>query len=747
MIPLSRISTLVLFFFLLISSPTISKNLNNLSQTPYCRLDSSLRRPVTRAILDTVEVYKKRGISLPFETIEINSEKPTASSVLRVEIVKDATRDKVDSNGCLVNDRNQFGKEVLDDFSVEGGCYISQDSPNLLRCSQGTLRAIIGDSLNNPVASPGLLYVIAHELAHLHQNAPRAFIGKSKTITLSDSKESKLNQIIMACNPSDESIGIEMEEEADVLALIVLKEKLGVDPYKEPFFSPRGSMYWNIDKIRLAADKVQKWVAKTSVEYSGIVHPLFDPDSKLTLPASEGYVKWAANKFICDVLTESKGKIIYPLRQSTHPAPELRMMKVAEALENEALKLDSQGGSRDYERALGVKPLAQLQENLGSIFTFMDKEYGKYFQALHREICTISRADDPLPDCKKVPQSPPQEGSICDSFEGTFIPVPIKPNRISIGIKVSERLIEVDGKVRAAIPLENGDMLLGLDEPECSAYWNAQTRQVEAYELPGSPVSGVRIGTKKYFLCKSPFGVITINEKNIPTEMLSFSKGISGGESLEDRMIIPRWIGELDGRLIISISFLSGSGTDIALDVNTGRTVKAWSDDPKCSRLITGMELWKFSPDGDVYGFPVGTKASRHIARFNGGLDKIIDVKEAEYIGCGPSYLHNAVICADRSGNLFPPADPRQQRRIGRFSPLEFMNDVRIFGAENSLYILAMTEDGNGGSAFYALEKGKSVAQLIYKSDTSSGGNLSCSGGKCVAIVNRINDSVIISGP
>ncbi len=438
MILFYRITAPALVFFLLISSLPITKALNLSSETPYCRLDSSLQRLVQGAILDAVEVYKKRGISLPFETIIINPEKPTAASVLRVEIVKDATRDKVNSRGCLVNDRDWFGKSELDVFSVEGACYIPENSHNLMRCSQGALRTIIGDNLNDTKASPGLLYVIAHELAHLHQNTARAFIGRSKTITLSDSRASKLNQIKEPCKPDKENIGvIEQEEEADDLALIVLKEKLGTDRYREPLFTPRGSMYWNIDNIRLAAARIQKWVEKTKVNYGGLVHPLFDPDSKRVLPPSQEYIKWAAQKFICDVLTESKGKLVYPLRQSTHPAPELRMMKVAEELEKEAPKLVDRGGSRDYQRVPGLGALPQLQEDTGSIFAFMDREYGKYFQALHREICTVLNSDDPLPDCKKSAQTPPPEGSIGRTLfqKSAKMEIEIEASRLNSRIK------------------------------------------------------------------------------------------------------------------------------------------------------------------------------------------------------------------------------------------------------------------------------------------------------------------------
>ena len=142
----------------------------DVTATPPCRFDVSLNEPVRVTLSHGMEVFKVEKLTLPFDQVAVNSETPVPPGWLHVEIVKDAAKGQVDQTGCQRNGKDSKGEGPLDQFSVQGGCYVSGGQPNLLRCSAGAVHSFMTGSSATRPGSPALLYVLAHELAHFHQN-------------------------------------------------------------------------------------------------------------------------------------------------------------------------------------------------------------------------------------------------------------------------------------------------------------------------------------------------------------------------------------------------------------------------------------------------------------------------------------------------------------------------------------------------------------------------------------------------
>ena len=352
--------------------------LAGVTATPACRFDLSLNEPVRVTLSHALDVFKLEKLTLPFDEVVVNSETPVPPGWLHVEIVKDATKGQVDQTGCLKHGMESKGEGPLDQFSVPGGCYVSGGLPNLLRCSAGAVNSFMTGSSASRPGSPALLYVLAHELVHFHQNRRGEFSGKIETVDLHKSKALKLQQLERNCAPAL----ITKEEEADNLALTVLKKRLPDAPYKEPLFSAKGSMYWNIDRIRLAASEWDKLTGHQLGLSEVKVHRTFDPNRSIALPASATSVKSASQRFVCDVLKSSKGIIRYPARQSTHPSPEARLRKIADILGGSASQMSETGSAEAYQ------PIANLQEGVSPIFAFFDREFGIYIEKIHSEVCS-----------------------------------------------------------------------------------------------------------------------------------------------------------------------------------------------------------------------------------------------------------------------------------------------------------------------------------------------------------------------
>jgi hypothetical protein len=303
---------------------------------PACRIDRSLTRPTEQAVARATALFGELGRALPFTTFAVNPPSLQPENVLAVYVVRDATVDRVDRSGCPRSSSSWTDGGRPDNLSVRGGCYVAAERLSEIRCSARALRAFAGAENSSRPASPALLYVIAHELAHLHQGRRGEFTGKLERIRLAQPRTDKLEHLRRACDPAL----ITREEEADAIAREVLTRAMPQAPYREPLLTERGSVYWNIDRIRLAANEWEQWQMKEDATESVKLHPAFEPAEFPTPPVR---IARAADRFVCDVLSGRTGEALYPARQTTHPAPEQRLRRVSEALKPVADALPETG--------------------------------------------------------------------------------------------------------------------------------------------------------------------------------------------------------------------------------------------------------------------------------------------------------------------------------------------------------------------------------------------------------------------
>lgn len=352
---------------------------------PRCRLDDSSAALVSDTIRRAAQTYRELGKALPFDKVVVNPKaaqiEPTA---LTVFVVVDANVDGVRADGCA--SRPAAKDEKLDKLSVQGGCVaVGQDQPEL-RCSARAVALFghIGNKLDR--TNPALLYVLAHELGHIHQQQVAEYEGRAARIDLAQPRAAKLQMLKTSCDPAS----TRREEEADSLAVEVMKRLLPNPPYREPLFTERGSLLWNVDQLVLAANAWQKASLELEFISRPAVHKAFVPTEFPTPPSA---VSANAQKFVCDVLGGTTGAAYHPLQSTTHPSLDVRMARVAAAMRPIAAGLPNDVARAQFES------VARLQSQVSPILTHIYRETGVYMEGVHAAICTMVNSPT-LPSCR-----------------------------------------------------------------------------------------------------------------------------------------------------------------------------------------------------------------------------------------------------------------------------------------------------------------------------------------------------------
>ena len=364
------------------------------SPVPACRIetDRALADQVRGAIERAFAAYRAIGIALPVTAVSVNGApagSPTSerARTLAVQIVRDAARDKVDRQGCSSTSGQLSRGEALDAVSIRGVCVaVAVEAPEV-RCSAANLALFARVGQRTERANPALLYVLAHELAHLHQRRVGEYTGRTETIDLAGPVPRKIEALRSACEPGSTKI----EEEADALAVRVLSELLTKPPYRETVFSEQGSLYWNIDQMVLAINAWQQASLESEAVSQPRLHAAFVPTE---FPSPKAVIERNAKSFVCDVIGKRQGQLQYPGKSLTHPPLEQRLRRVAEALQPIAERLPRTGAQQEFA------PVARLQQDLGPIFTHIWRETGVYLEAVQDRICSLANAPSPASACR-----------------------------------------------------------------------------------------------------------------------------------------------------------------------------------------------------------------------------------------------------------------------------------------------------------------------------------------------------------
>ena len=354
------------------------------SAIPKCRLDDADKEGVLAVLTLSAAAFKAMGKALPFEGVVVNGAAVPGKPTLTAFIVKDASASGVTAQGCAQGEPR--ADDTLDAISVRGGCVLVAVERMEVRCSSRAVRLFNDMGGKSGRANPALLYVLSHELGHLYQRRVGQYTGRAEKIDLKLDRAAKLQELQDSCDPAS----TKKEDEADALAVAVLTRELKKASYLEPTFSERGSLYWNIDLLNLASDAWMKASLEREFMSQPAVHKTFVPTE---FPTPRKTIDANARRFVCDVLTRTKGSILYPSRSLTHPPVEQRLRRIAEALQPIAKGLPDNSSQRQYA------PIARLQTDLGPIFTQIYRETGVYMEAVQASICTMVNAPEP-PRCK-----------------------------------------------------------------------------------------------------------------------------------------------------------------------------------------------------------------------------------------------------------------------------------------------------------------------------------------------------------
>jgi hypothetical protein len=353
---------------------------------PTCRLDDTHTALIRTTLQRSIDLYAAEGIALAVDGFSINApkQKPTPRH-LRVYVVTDAGEQRVDAKDCL-KAAIQEG-EPLDALSVRGGCVVRGDNALELHCSAQAVSIFSARGRRTDRENPSLLYVLSHELAHVHQRRAGEYSGRTEYLALDAQPAEKLRTLQQYCAPAMTT----KEREADAYALRILRRVLTASPYREAILSERGSLMWNVDLLSMTADQWERASIGDEAQNQPKVHPAFVPKE---LPTSSHRIKSRAARFVCDVMTTSTGSVVYPSRSSTHPSADERLRAIAEKIKDDAALLPETGGSRDFA------PIATLQQDLSAAFLHMYRERGIYMHSIEDEICTLVNSPEPIAPCQ-----------------------------------------------------------------------------------------------------------------------------------------------------------------------------------------------------------------------------------------------------------------------------------------------------------------------------------------------------------
>jgi hypothetical protein len=353
---------------------------------PTCRLDNEYKDDVAGTLELAASTYKAIGYPMPFQSVFVNPEaQPREDGSLAVFIVSDAAVEGVSPDGCAVIAVDTA--EPLDELSVKGGCVVMAVDRMEIRCSAGAVRIFADHGLREDKANPALLYVLSHELAHIHQRRAGEYAGRSISFSLARTQSTKLEELRSWCDP----LSIKRETDADEMAYLVLARLVNQKPYREPLFSERGSVLWNVDQLALASDAWQRTALEREFISQPELHSAFNP---IEFPTPQAVINANARRFVCDALTKNKGVILYAAKSPSHPPIEQRLLRIAETLGSVAAALPETGAPKDYE------PISRLQQDLSPIFSYIYRETGVYMEKLDNSICTIINSEAPLDVCR-----------------------------------------------------------------------------------------------------------------------------------------------------------------------------------------------------------------------------------------------------------------------------------------------------------------------------------------------------------
>jgi hypothetical protein len=296
---------------------------------------------------------------------------------VRIDIVRDASCD---------------GTRKADDWSVTGGVCRATPSALSVRCSADALAALTALDRRAERASPSLLYVVAHELAHLDQKDEGRFEGDAVLLDLAASEQAKARALRRICGPA--STQLPLEEAADRAALRVLERAADLDRYRDPLLSPRAAVYTIADRLRLAANELRAWEAESSsaitARPAALTEQSFEPDAE--------NVAQTARRLLCEIRRGTKGVLVLPNVPGSHPDAPTRLGAISELLRTKAKELPADRTLPQELPDLG--PVEALIGPMGDVAAMYEQKEKAFYAALWPHLCETWLNPQEWPDCR-----------------------------------------------------------------------------------------------------------------------------------------------------------------------------------------------------------------------------------------------------------------------------------------------------------------------------------------------------------
>ncbi len=717
--------------------------------SPRCRRDETLREDVQGALTRILNALRRSrapvtwegGGAVPFQSIAIN-DGGVDTGMLHVELVRDAARDAVDAEGCPRGEPASADSGERDERSVDALCQaLPVAGVGIIRCSAEGLAALTAEDRRRQRSSPALIYVLAHELSHLVHGDGRSFLPAAQVVDLAVPASAKWNVVTLGCDPRSKRTAATLayERRADEDAMKVLEDLVLADAAGDPPQDAAVSIASASMSVWIAAESVQRWARRWE-------HGAMLPRAIVEAPLApdDAYVRWSVDRVLCDILTETHGYVIVPTFNGTHPS------------EPERLALISTGFARVAPRfhpVAGALPdhVQEMTARLGGINAVVDQQQRAYYEAFGTTLCSRTDRND-RPDCSSVAEVSPVHPPSCPDLTASLTEQDLTLEPTSLSIRTGkDASIQVDGSVRTALALEGGRLFAGTVSPAVAVIVGPNGATA-AWKLPCDPVAAIEGAAGVSVLCEQPFGLLSMNDAG-HAHLRVANHVIYDGEAVETGALRGGWFGSVNGVLHATMHLpLAGKSTTLRFDPDGMRSAKPWRSGG-CERLFAGMGIFRFQPDGPLFGSTWSSKATSLVAGFDASFERMSMLAhptgEPQVVACGPANVLQKLVCADVRGALFNPFAAGARNALMRFTASPLLSKARalrgrVCSTAGGLYVQTV---GTGGDAdvneVFVARGPKSGFQKVF-SDPRPEPELSCDTHGATVVVGDASGSRVL---
>jgi hypothetical protein len=230
---------------------------------PECRLDSTDAKLVEQVAMLGLQQLRGEGM-LTAQQVAVN--RTDAPGMLKVLVVKDGWMGMVGSGGCPTSTAPPEPGAEPDALSVSGVCTVYGATE--IRCSSGAIHALLKADRDGVLGHPALLFVLAHEMAHIALGHIGHFTDGRLTLDLSASEQEKVSSLVRSCRMDDTLR--EQEGSADARAERVMQALMPQPPFVDPLLGPQVSAKVNAGRVFESARELGLWMQRLG---QGVVGP------------------------------------------------------------------------------------------------------------------------------------------------------------------------------------------------------------------------------------------------------------------------------------------------------------------------------------------------------------------------------------------------------------------------------------------------------------------------------------------